>query len=153
MVKFVYIFGPLFLFGPLNAVYEPSSQKIPNDSSFLSHCRCSFHCSITFVSLIERLVTINLYYLLSFTLQVFFSQWFQPHETIHLSKVSSDVEMIALDTLNTLKTSSPDHPIFKHQVLGKYKGGQNQENRIQWGSEYQTNPALRLNGLFTINSI
>ena len=54
--------------------------------------------------------------------QVFFSQWFQPHETIHLSKVVSDVEVIAVDTLKTLIKKFPDHPIFRRAELGQPKG-------------------------------
>ena len=53
--------------------------------------------------------------------QVLFAQWFQPHETIHLSRVISDVELIALDTLKMLKKVYPDHPIFKKN--SQQKGG------------------------------
>jgi hypothetical protein len=65
--------------------------------------------------------------------QVFFSQWFQPHETIHLSKVVSDVEVIALDTLKTLLQKFPDHPIFRRSELGQPKG-RNQNNSIAFSS-------------------
>jgi hypothetical protein len=61
--------------------------------------------------------------------QVFFSQWFQPHETIHLSKVVSDVEVIALDTLKTLLQKFPDHQIFRRSELGQPKG-RNQNNLL-----------------------
>ena len=65
--------------------------------------------------------------------QVFFSQWFQPHETIHLSKVVSDVEVIALDTLKTLLQKFPDHQIFRRSELGQPKG-RNQNNSIAFSS-------------------
>ena len=62
-----------------------------------------------------------------------FSQWFQPHETIHLSKVMTDVEFIAIDTLKNLKKSNPDHPIFKKEGINNQKGIVNQIQTLSFG--------------------
>ena len=43
---------------------------------------------------------------------VFLSQWFQPLEPVREDRVKIDVKIIATATLEKLKTSQPDHPIF-----------------------------------------